>query len=136
MQLEARKLLFDVGEAAKLIGRFTEGRSFSDYTDDPMLCSAVERQFEIMGEALSKPAKVDSVTASRVADYRRIIAFRNLLIHGYDAIQHEVVWGIAIPKPGGAGIQHVRNLRPLSFTSLRACPRRSPPRLLRPRVAS
>jgi uncharacterized protein with HEPN domain len=94
MRLEARKLLFDVREAGRLIARFTAGRAFPDYAADPMLRSAVERQFEIMGEAFSKLARIDPEAASRVADHRRIIAFRNLLIHGYDAVQDEVVWGV------------------------------------------
>lgn len=98
MRLEARKLLFDIREAGRLVVRFTEKRSFSDYTVDPMLRSAVERQFEIMGEAFSKLARLDETIASQVADYRRIIAFRNLLIHGYDAIQDDVVWGVVEGK--------------------------------------
>jgi uncharacterized protein with HEPN domain len=51
MRLETKKLLFDAHSAAKLIQRFTEGRSFTDYAEDPMMRSAVERQFEIIGEA-------------------------------------------------------------------------------------
>jgi uncharacterized protein with HEPN domain len=98
MRLEAKKFLFDVENAAKLIVQFTRGRSFTDYTGDPMLRSAVERQFEIMGEALNKLSKIDPAAAARVEDHRRIIAFRNVLIHGYDSIGDDVVWGIVETK--------------------------------------
>jgi uncharacterized protein with HEPN domain len=54
MRLEARKLLFDIQEAGRLIGQFTEQRTFVDYAADAMLRSAVERQFEVLGEALSQ----------------------------------------------------------------------------------
>src|SRR3990172_12872202 len=49
---EVRKYLFDIAEACSLVASFPSGRSFEDYTGDPMLRSAVERQFEIVGEAL------------------------------------------------------------------------------------
>jgi uncharacterized protein with HEPN domain len=49
-----------------------------------MLRSAVERQFEIIGEALSQLAKIDPAVAARIPDLRRIVGFRNVLIHGYD----------------------------------------------------
>jgi uncharacterized protein with HEPN domain len=94
MQLEARTLLFDMQGAAHKIRSFTSGRTFADYQADSMLRSAVERQFEILGEALNRLAKLDVAIASRVGDYRRIISFRNALIHGYDSIQDEVVWGV------------------------------------------
>ena len=51
-----------------------------------MLRAAVEREFEIVGEALSQLAQLDPAVADRISDYRRIIAFRNLLIHGYGQI--------------------------------------------------
>lgn len=94
MRLEARKYLFDMHQAADLIARFTEGRTFEDYATDPMLRSAVERQFEILGEALGKLKKLDLELAGRISDHRRIIAFRNVLIHGYDVVLDEVVWGV------------------------------------------
>lgn len=98
MRLEAKKFLFDIEQAAKLVQRFTENRSFEDYVNDPMLRSAVERQFEIMGEAVGKLAKTDPLVVERVPDYRRIISFRNVLIHGYDAVLDEVVWGLVETK--------------------------------------
>ncbi|HSU81308.1 MAG TPA: HepT-like ribonuclease domain-containing protein [Thermoanaerobaculia bacterium] len=94
MQLEARKYLFDMRQAAELIARFTAGRTLEDYAADPMLRSAVERQLEILGEALGRLKKSDPEIAGKISDYRRIIAFRNVLIHGYDAILDEVVWGL------------------------------------------
>lgn len=94
MRLEAKKHLEDIRRAAELIGTFTEGRDFSDYVSDPLLRSGVERQFEIIGEALKRLAKSEPALVARITHHRRIIAFRNVLIHGYDAIDDAVVWDV------------------------------------------
>jgi uncharacterized protein with HEPN domain len=96
MRLEVKKLLYDVREAAGLIASFSAERSFEDYTADPMLRSAIERQFEIMGEALNRLVKVDPDVVAEIQDYRKIISFRNVLIHGYDLVLNEVVWTILV----------------------------------------
>ena len=91
---EVRKHLFDVAEACALIDRFTAGKTFEDYEDDPLLRSGVERQFEIVGEALSRLFQLSPDLLPRVTDARRIVAFRNRLIHGYASVSNEVVWGV------------------------------------------
>lgn len=52
MRLEAKKYLYDIRQAAGEVAEFTTGKQFSDYERDPMLRAAVERKFEIIGEAL------------------------------------------------------------------------------------
>ena len=94
MRLEAKKLLEDVRYAAELIQQFVAGKRLADYEADPMLRSAVERQFEIVGEALNPLRKTDPDTADRIRHSSRIIAFRNILIHGYDMVDHEIVWDV------------------------------------------
>jgi len=64
------------------------------YSADALLRSAVERQLEIVGEALAQLARVDVATASQISEYQRIIAFRNILIHGYAEIDHRIVWNV------------------------------------------
>jgi uncharacterized protein with HEPN domain len=59
-----------------------------------MLRSAVERQFEVIGEALSQALRCDPKLGTRISNTARIIAFRNRLIHGYASISNEVVWGV------------------------------------------
>lgn len=54
----------------------------------------MERQFEVVGEALSRLAKSDPAVADRISRVSRIISFRNVLIHGYDLVDHEVVWDV------------------------------------------
>jgi uncharacterized protein with HEPN domain len=49
---------------------------------------------EIIGEAASKLSRVDPTTAARLTGRRRIIALRNILIHGYASVDHRVIWNI------------------------------------------
>ena len=93
-QLDIRKYLFDINEACELLFQFTAGKSFADYAADPMLRSAVERQFEVIGEALGQALRLDPSLSSRISNTGRIIAFRNRLIHGYASVADEIVWGI------------------------------------------
>ena len=94
MRLECKKYLFDIERAAGLVRDFTQGKTFAEFGGDLMLRSAVERQFEIIGEALNQLLKIDAETAGQITDYRHIIAFRNILIHGYAQIDHRLVWGV------------------------------------------
>ena len=94
MQLETKKHLEDIKQAAERIRLFTEGKSWEDYSEDELLRAGVERQFEIIGEALNKLNRIDPDTASSVSNYKRIIAFRNILIHGYALVDDRVVWDV------------------------------------------
>lgn len=69
MPLEARKYLYDIQQAIDLIDGFCAGKSFADYQQDPMLRSAVERQFEIV-----------------------------VLTHAYATIDDRIVWGVVEGK--------------------------------------
>jgi uncharacterized protein with HEPN domain len=100
MQREAKKYLYDIEHAAELIARFTVDKTFADYQQDPMLRAAVEREFEIIGEALAQLAKRNAAVAERIGEHRRIIAFRNILIHGYIDVDDRLVWDIVETKLG------------------------------------
>jgi len=66
--------------------------------ETPILRAAVERKFEIIGEALVRLSKLDAAIASRIGEHQRIIAFRNILIHGYNNVDDFLVWGIVESK--------------------------------------
>ena len=94
MRLESKKYLYDMRRAADLLTEFTSNKSFVDYEQDAMLRAAVERQFEIIGEAMTKLARADSAVVARIGGYRRIISFRNVLIHGYADVDDRLVWDV------------------------------------------
>lgn len=98
MRPEAKKYRWDAHEAARLIRRFVADKSFADYQGDDMLRSAVERQFEIIGEALNLMSKIDAAVAADIPELGRIVAFRNVLIHGYATVDDRLVWGIVEGK--------------------------------------
>ena len=60
-----------------------------------MAQAAVERKFEIIGEALNQLAKLDTSIAARIPNLAQIVAFRNQLIHGYATVNVTTVWNIA-----------------------------------------
>ena len=92
MHPRAPKLLEDIRNAADFVKTATLSVVLTQFKQDRLLRQAVERNFEIIGEALRRLEKDDPDTATRIADYRRIIAFRNVLIHGYDVIDPAIVW--------------------------------------------
>jgi uncharacterized protein with HEPN domain len=94
MRRNPHSFLWDVCDSADAIASFIQGRDFDAYMADRMLRSAVERQFEIIGEALSQLSKIEPALAARVSDIRRIVGFRNTLIHGYDRVDDASVWRI------------------------------------------
>lgn len=59
-----------------------------------MLRPAVEREFEIIGEAMAQMLKLAPELSAVITASRRIIAFRNMLIHGYATVSNEIVWGV------------------------------------------
>jgi uncharacterized protein with HEPN domain len=69
-------------------------KTFEDYLKDEMLRAAVERQFEIIGEALNQLSKREPDRAKRIPDLARVVAFRNILIHGYATVDDRLVWGV------------------------------------------
>jgi uncharacterized protein with HEPN domain len=92
MRRDTRSYLWDALKAAEAVQSFLRGRTYEAFVEDELLRSAVERQLEIIGEALSQLAKVDPQIADNVPKLRRIIAFRNILVHGYAAIDYATVW--------------------------------------------
>jgi uncharacterized protein with HEPN domain len=94
MQPKSPKLLRDMQDAAGAIAGFVAGKTEDEYMRDTQLRMAVERGFEIIGEALSQLRKIDPETAESITDWQAIIGFRNVLIHGYSLVDHAKTWDI------------------------------------------
>jgi uncharacterized protein with HEPN domain len=92
MNPETKKCLCDVLDSARAIQKFTDGMDFEAFQDNDQVQAAVERKFEIVGEALTRMSRIDADTLEKITDYRRIIGFRNVIAHGYDSVDHEIVW--------------------------------------------
>ena len=95
MQRDPRAFLWDVRESALAIQAFTAGMDAVAYLASEMAQAAVERKFEIIGEALNQLFKLDPVLAERIPNLRQIVAFRNQLIHGYATVNISTVWNVA-----------------------------------------
>jgi uncharacterized protein with HEPN domain len=111
MKPESPAHLHDILQAGRAIKAFVSGRTFEEYAADEQLRSAVERKFEIMGEALNRIRRDDPELLPRIRDHRDIVSFRNILVHGYDAIDDRIVWGVIEEDLDGL-IEDVQGLVP------------------------
>lgn len=94
MNNRTRKLLFDVLESGRSIRGWCQDRTFAEYEANRQLRRAVEREFEIIGEALNHLSQDDPATAARIDRLPRIVGFRNRIIHGYNTVDDATVWGV------------------------------------------
>ena len=69
-------------------------RDFFLYKDDLMLKRAVERDLEIIGEAINRILKRDPRFEAKIKDSKAIVGLRNQVIHAYDNISDEIIWSI------------------------------------------
>jgi uncharacterized protein with HEPN domain len=94
MKPELQEHLETILEQGALIQGFTCGMDYPSYSKDEKTCLAVERSFEIIGEALNRAYKQDPEMVEAIPCYRQIISFRNILAHCYDTVEDKIVWGI------------------------------------------
>ena len=91
-----RKLLLDIRISCEEIREFCRGKTYEDFSTDRLLQLALERQFEIIGEALSRLERIDAdAIGQKIPEYRKIIGFRNILAHGYDIVDEASLWDFA-----------------------------------------
>jgi uncharacterized protein with HEPN domain len=96
MDIEIKTSLYDILNAINEIESFfsDQPKEFDVYKNDVRTRRAVERNIEIIGEATNRILQInDSISLS---NSRKIVDTRNRIIHGYDTVSDEIIWGIVI----------------------------------------
>ncbi len=95
MHTEIKIWLKDMEQAISEINSFIpELKNFKDFQKDLKTKRAVERNIEIIGEAMSRILKGNPDI--KIGNTRKIVDTRNRIIHGYDSVSEEVIWGIIV----------------------------------------
>jgi uncharacterized protein with HEPN domain len=92
MKRDPKVYIEDAIRACRNIQQFTYELGKDRFISDLKTQSAVERQFEVLGEALNRIKIIDRKILDNIDDWKEIIGFRNIIAHGYDVVEHELVW--------------------------------------------
>lgn len=93
MSIDEKKLMFDILEAIDSIDEHLQSRrNFTEYLANKTKRRAVERELEIIGEAVNKLLKINSEI--QISYAKLIINLRNKIIHAYDSVDNEIIWRI------------------------------------------
>ena len=98
MPHDPHKLFQDILQTLEEMQGFCQGKAFKDFQNDRGLQLIVERELEIIGEALARLRRDHPDLAERVRDIHKVIGLRNVLAHGYDMLEHEILWDVAENK--------------------------------------
>jgi len=100
MPHKIEKYLYDIKESIDSIDEYLgDKRDFFEYRNNKLLRRGIERELEIIGEAINRILKIN--TDIEISEARRIVDLRNWVIHGYDNVDNVIIWGIIsrdIPK--------------------------------------
>jgi uncharacterized protein with HEPN domain len=89
-----QKYLYDIIDCCEFLLDFTKDKTVDDYKNNRPFRSAVERELQIIGEAIAQLDAVSPEMATGISDHRNIIGFRNILVHGYDSLNPNTVWNV------------------------------------------
>jgi uncharacterized protein with HEPN domain len=101
MQRDVLAALHDMREAVERIAEASLGHDYHSFVDSWILVSAIERQFGIIGEALVRIRERDRDLFDQIPDATKIVGLRNLIVHGYDAIDPEILWSVIEERLAG-----------------------------------
>ena len=91
---ESGKYLFDIVSGCEFLLEFTKGKTVDDYKENRAFRSALERELQIIGEAMMKLDNEYPELAEKITEHRSIIGFRHVLVHGYDSLDPHTVWNV------------------------------------------
>jgi len=96
MDIEIKSWLYDILTTISETESFFTGKSenFGEFKDDVKTKRAVERNIEIIGEAVNRILKKDPTF--QLSNSRKIVDSRNRIIHGYDSVSDEMTWSIVV----------------------------------------
>lgn len=95
MRRDVLKLLEDARAACEEVELFINGGNLTTFVTNLSLKRSVERSLEIIGEALRRLRDLDPEVGDRIPNIHRIIGLRNIIAHGYDVLDYEIIWDIA-----------------------------------------
>ena len=111
MHPKSAKLVEDIRDAAAFILDASKDMSSEQFAGNRLVRQAVERNFQIIGEAARRLTNVDEATAAGLGPVARVIAFRNIIVHGYDSMDYEVVWSVIKHDLPGLSLRATELLR-------------------------
>jgi len=117
MQVELLKRIQDALAAITAIEGFLSNQCRDTFLDSDMLQAAVERKFEILGEALKKAFEADASIETLIPELKQIISTRNRIIHVYDAVDHLLLWDVTQTQLPGLKARLQRILKDVSGPS-------------------
>jgi len=85
-------------DSCRFVQAFVEKRTLEDLCQDRGFRSAIERELQIIGEACYVLERVHPELCRRISEYKRIIRFRHVLVHGYDVVSPDIIWEIVQHK--------------------------------------
>ncbi len=94
MTRDREKYLFDMLDSCRFLIEFTNGERMARFTSDRPFRAAIERELQIIGEAMLQLHTMDPAFAAQIPEHGRIIGFRHVLVHGYHSINPDVVWNV------------------------------------------
>lgn len=94
----SKKYLYDIVNCCEFVLEMTKEKTVEDYKNDRIFRSALERELQIIGEAMLQLDNISPETAERMAQYRGIIGFRHVIVHGYDSLDPDTVWNVVETK--------------------------------------
>ena len=95
MPYDVKQSVMDAVEACQKIQEYTAGHTLESYRQNSLRVDAVERRFEILGEAFNRIITADPSFRDHFPEVGKIIGARNRIAHGYDTVDDEVVWTAA-----------------------------------------
>lgn len=98
MPHDPQKYVYDILSSCDFLLDFVAGRTVDDYKGGRGFRSAVERELQIIGEAVMQLDRVAPHLAARIPEHRNIIRFRHVLVHGYDSLHPATIWSVIEDK--------------------------------------